>query len=147
MDADLIVGITAIELQTLGEYTTLQGLTMTYEEAKAACLNAEDELYDERRYPVLPFVQVASLRYRRTYVVVWDPAIDRWADLYVYQPDSVEKIQNAWEQSSSPARWFVWRRLVEDAHESKNWQVLSLDELIELNRNDWIDIPHCRNWT
>lgn len=120
---------------------------MTYEEAKAACLNVDDELYGDGRYPVLPFVQVASLRYRRTYVVVWDPALDRWADLYVYQVDSAEKIQNAWEQYSEPDRRFGWSRLVEDARESKNWQALSMCDLIELNRNDWIDIPHCRNWT
>ena len=120
---------------------------MTFEQAKAACLNAEDALYGDQLYPILPFVQVSSLCWRRTYVVVWDTALDRWADLYASQADSAEKMQNAWEQSSDPAGWFVWNRLVEDARESKNWQALSLDTLIELNRNDWIDIPYCREGT
>lgn len=120
---------------------------MTYEEARAACLNAEDALYGDQLYPILPFVQVSSLRYRRTYVVVWDVAHDRWADLYAYQVDSAEKMRNEWEQYSDPARWFGWSRLVDDARDSKNWQALSLDALIKLNRNDWIDIPHCRHWT
>ena len=120
---------------------------MTYEEAKAACLNGGDALYGDQLYPILPFVQVSSLRYRRTYIVVWDTSLDLWAALYAYQVDSAEKMQSEWEQYSDPERWFGWHRLVEDARESKNWQALSLGTLIALNRNDWIDIPHCRNWT
>ena len=117
---------------------------MTYEEAKAACLN-DDELYGEVEiHPILPFVQLSmSNSSRRTYVVVWDTERNGWYDLYAYQGDSVARVKIAWQESQSHYR-NRFATLVSDAQHSDQWQVLSLGELILLNRRDWPDIPHCR---
>lgn len=117
---------------------------MTYEEAKAACFNV-DELYGEDDiHPILPFVQLSiSSNSRRTYVVVWDTRRNEWYDLYAYQGDTVERVKIAWQESQSHYR-NKFAVLVSDARHSDQWQVLSLEKLILLNRRDWRDIPHCR---
>ncbi len=120
---------------------------MTYEEAKAACLNAEDELYgdDTERKPILPFCQMSQLHNRRTYVVVWNVHTDNWEDLYLHPEDSATDVIQAWKQSQAGDH-MAFSSLVPDAQQSRRWQVLSIKDLAELNHRDWADIPSCRGY-
>lgn len=120
---------------------------MTYEEAKAACLNTDDLYGDDTELkPVLPFCQIRQIHNRRTYIVVWNTRTDSWEDLYLYPKDSVTAVIHAWLESQASDHT-AFSSLVPDARQSNDWQALSIKDLTELNRRDWPDIPHCRNLT
>ena len=114
---------------------------MTLQQAKDLSLNSGG-LFDEPRYPVLPWHYNYINRYR-VYVTMFDVDNELWHDLNLDPKAPYSDVQTRFDETSK-IELNRLSSLVEAAKRSILWRALSLEELFKLNTREWKDIPHER---
>jgi hypothetical protein len=111
---------------------------MTMQDAINSCHS--DELYGspDTRLPMLLAIELDDNV--RVWVIIHDLEAGRWANFYIAQGRSLDDVLDIYLADCQEDAALKW--LSTPCTTSNAWQVLSLEELAEINQRDYNEIPH-----